>query len=345
MKFTFLTLILVQCFGLFVLALKVEQLDFMIDSCLNCFTDEAMGPHYEALYKQIMDSVPVIEKRDSSAILQSVLQSLNSSNIVIDLLHLIADSPQEMNTLSNYIFQVLLSVLTGTAIKGLNATVNFTQILAAVELSGIIGATLSGLLLDDQQLAKFAAGVGETLVNNTWIPEVVFNFGKTGHLTFQTIFNLARNTVSKDPGFNGTLYQPLRLTKRDDNSYLGSLQTFINNLIGSGLTSSIFLESLESILVVVKNSGVIISLVQTAVSDEKIQYMGGFIANKLYNYGVFDQIPLDKFIQRARHDGLLKDQTQFILTDPLWLPAVAKLFLQWYDLGVNEQIRRNMYGP
>lgn len=348
MKFGLISLILSQSIFTLTSAIDIGPLPPGIDlPCIGCLSEpEPMNQQFTALYNQIVESTTIERtKRDTTSdLLNSVLQSLNNSNVVIDVLHQIADSPTEMNTLSNYIFQVLVSLLTGKAIKGLNVTVNATQIISAVEGSGIIEGTLNSLLFNDQQLQQFAASLGETMVNNTWIPKVLYTFGKTGHLSFQTIFNLARNTQSKDPGFKGTTYQPLQLLRRDNN-YLGSLQTFINNLIGSGLTSSLFLDSLENILVAVKNSGVVISLVQTAVSDPKIQYMGGFIANKLYNYGVFDQIPLDKYIQIGRHNGFIKDKTQFVLTDLKWLIPVAKIFLQWYDLGVNDQIQRNLYGP
>lgn len=348
-----LSLVVLQCIlfcGYLGFALEIEPTSQEIGPCLDCTSEDQqqpMSPLFTTLYEEISNAAQNRpSKRDVTLdLLQSVLLSLNNSGVVIQVLHQIADSPQEMNTLSNYIFQVLVSLLTGKAIKGLNVTVNATQIVDAVTQSGIILDTLSTLLLDDQQLAKFAANVGETLVNNTWIPEAVYTFGNTGHLSFQTIFNLARNSYSKDPGFNGTTYTPLQLLKRDGNQYEGSLQSFLNNLIGSGLTSSLFLDSLENILVAVKNSGVIVPLVQTAVADHKIQYMAGFIANKLYNYGVFDQIPLDKYIQKYKKNGFLSDKAQFILTDPLWLPPVAKILLQWYDLGVNEQVRRNMYGP
>lgn len=353
MRNSYLCLIVLQCtlfFAYLGSAIEINHPSHDIEFCMGCNPEDqqlSMSPPFATLYEEISSAVESHRsKRDATLdLLQSVLLSLNNSGVVIQVLHQIADSPQEMNTLSNYIFQVLVSLLTGKAIKGLNVTVNATQIIDSVNQSGIILSTLSSLLLDDLQLAKFAANVGETMVNNTWIPEVVYTFGDTGHLSFQTIFNLARNSRSKDPGFNGTTYTPLELLKRDSNQYDGSLQSFINNMIGSGLTSSLFLDSLESILEAVKNSGVIISLVQTAVADPKIQYMGGFIANKLYNYGVFDQIPLDKYIQKFKKDGTLKKQTQFILTDPLWLPVVAKIFLQWYNLGVNDQVRRNMYGP
>lgn len=349
MKFGLIFLILSQSFLLLASAIDIGQqppgIEFPCSGCLS--KPEPMNLQFTKLYNQILDSTTSqITKRDATSdLLNSVLQSLNNSNVVIDVLHQIADSPTEMNTLSNYIFQVLVSVLTGKAIKGLNVTVNATQILSAVKGSGIIESTLNSLLFDDSQLEKFAASLGETMVNNTWIPKIVYTYGTTGHLSFQTIFNLARNTQSKDPGFKGATYQPLQLLRRDSNNYLGTLQTFINNIIGSGLTSSLFLDSLENILVAVKNSGVVISLVQTAVADPKIQYMGGFIANKLYNYGVFDQIPLDKYIQKGRNNGFIKKQTQFVFTDSKWLIPIAKMFLQWYDLGVNDQIQRNMYGP
>ncbi|RKP30686.1 hypothetical protein METBISCDRAFT_23115 [Metschnikowia bicuspidata] len=349
MRLNFLSLIVLKC--LLIFAQSAASLDTNEGntglSCPGCLAGDLypMNPQFTALYNVLQGAVnkQIQFKIDLTAdLVQNIL--LNSTAIMIDALYLIADSPEQMNTLANYIYKFLVSALTGTAntMKALNMTVNSTAISDAFKQSGIIETTLAGLLLDDKQLAIFAANLGETMVNNTWIPELVYTFGNTGHLTFETIFNLARDSHSKDPRFNGTTYVPLVLLKRDEVE--NSLQNFLSNLSNSSLVSNLFMKSLTVILEGIRKSGLVLKLIQLSVGDQKLQHMIGFIANKLYNCRVFDQIPLDQIIQHAKADGTLMEQTQFILTDPTWLPPLAKIFLQWYDLSVNEQIRKNMYG-
>lgn len=314
---------------------------------------EPMSESFSLLYDQIMESYHTEDaaKRDLLDSLTGLLGALNQSGVIIQVLHEIADSPEQMNTLSNYIFQALVSALTSTAMSGLNITVNITEILEEVKASGILEETVAGLLLDENQRNILADNLGEILVNNTWIPKLMYTLGDTGKISWETIFDLARNTVSKDPGFNGTSYtykyQTLhkRDASNDSSEYSGSLLSFINNIVGSAISSDVFGESIGSVLTGIQNSGVVIPTIQASLADGKIQKMIGFIANKLYNYGVFDQIPLNDMLQKLKREGTLAKQTQALFQDDTWSYVIGNVFLRFEQRGVNNQIRANLYGP
>lgn len=345
MRLNFLSLIVLKCSLIFAqsaASLDTNEGNTGLSSPGSLAGDlYPMNPQFTALYNVLYGAVSkqIQFKVDLTAdMVQNIL--LNSTTIMIDALYLIADSPEQMNTLANLIYKFLVPALTGTA--NTTKALNSTALSDAFKQSGIIETTLAGLLLDDKQLAVFAANLGEIMVNNTWIPELLYTFGITGHLNFETIFNLTRESHSNDPRFIGTTYVPRVLLKRDEVE--NSLQNFLINLSNSSLVSNLFMKSLTVILEGIKKSGLVLKLIQLSVGDQKLQHMVGFIANKLYNDRVFDQIPLDQIIQQAKADGTISKQTQFILTDPTWLPPVAEILSQWNNLGVNEQIRQKMYG-
>lgn len=311
---------------------------------------QPMSPSFQELYDTLQD--PALSKRDSfEDNLSAILKQLQASGVILDVLHEIAGSTEEMNTLANYIFEALLSISSGSAVPGLNVTVNVTEIIQTVNDSGIVYSALTDLFLNTTNREEFTDNLGEVLVNNTWIPKLIYTVGDTGDVSWETIFDLARNTKSKDPGFNGTSYTykdytQIRLGKRADNlSYSGSLLSFVNNLIGSALGSDLFDLSLSSILAAVDDSGIITPLVESVLADSQIQYMVGYIANKLYNYGVFDQIPLNDYFHKYKNNGVLTRASQKLFGTNPSAYVVAEVFLRWKQKGVMTQIRANLYGP
>lgn len=311
---------------------------------------EPMSPSFTLLFLDILKCYNAqTQKRDAlQDNLESLLESLQRSGVILDVLHEIASSSDQMNTLSNYIYQALVSISTNTAISGLNITVNVTEVLQKVQDSGIITSTLSGLLINETQRNTFSDNLGEVLVNNTWISKLIYNTGETGKISWETIFDLARNTKSQDPFFNGTSFTyKARLRKREDTSlgnYSGSLLSFINNLVGSVIGSDLAASSFDSILGAVQGSGILVPTVQEVLGDQSIQKMVGFIANKLYNYGVFDQIPINDLFQRVKNDGLLSDTLQKSFADDLQSYVIGNVLFRLEQHGVFTQIQRNLYG-
>ncbi|KAM9916524.1 hypothetical protein OXX59_009916 [Metschnikowia pulcherrima] len=72
--------------------------------------------------------------------------------------------------------------------------------------------------------------------------------------------------------------------------------------------------------------------------------MVGFIANKLYNYGVFDQIPINDLFQRVKNDGLLSNTLQKSFADDLQSYVIGNVLFRLEQHGVFTQIQRNLYG-
>lgn len=322
---------------------------------------EPMSPNFSRLFDMIMqhtrDAVDfddlAFNKRDVNEGLKDTLVQLiltvNQSGVIEGVLHEIAQSPEQMNTLSNAIYVSLQKVYTGSMSSHINitTTTNITEILGIVESSGLIYSTFAGLLLDDTQRDMFADSLGEVMVNNTWIPVLLKYVSDNGKITFDTIFDIARNTKSKDPGFNGTRYTKRSIfstNSSNNDAYSGSLQAFLNNLVGSALSSQLATSSLETILAAVNQSGVVVPTVQGVVRDPLILNMFAYISNKLYNYGVFDVIDINTLYQRLRKDGTLTRLLQELLTS-LWSIPLAKIFERWEQRGVYDQVQRNMYGP
>lgn len=319
---------------------------------------EPMSPNFSRLYDLVMQQYNPstdgfdfefeefdLAKRDAlEDTLEQLILSLNRSGVVLDVLHEIASSPEQMNTLSNYIIQLLLRAQKSHAFDGLNVLINVAELRKTVMDSGLIQSTLHGLLMDDTERDKLADSLGEVLVNYSWIGLLLKRVGDNGKISFDIIFKTVQDYSSKDPGFNGTSYPKLR--KRDNSSdYSGSLQAFLNNLVGSALSSQLASASLGSILGAVNKSGVAVPALQTGLGDQKILQMVGFISNKLYNFGVFDNIPLNDWFQKYKKNRLLSDYLEALLTNPTWSPPVAKVLQRMENEGVFEQLRRNLYGP
>lgn len=350
-------LALIPFFGSVVCANKILSSSEIYYLDTTKFPLEPMSPNFSRLYDLIMEQYdPAGEEFDSSfdeldifkrdaleSTLQQLIESLNRSGVIMDILHEIADSPEQMNTLSNWIFQFLVRVKASTTLNSLDVLINITELKSAVMESGLIQSTFLGMLLDETQRNLLADNLGEVLVNYSWIGEVLKNVGQSGQISFNMIFNIVRDYKSKDPGFNGTSY--LKLRKRGNNTdYSGSLQAFLNNIAGSALSSQLASSSLGSILSAVNNSGVVISTLQASLGDQKILTMVGFIANKIYNFGVFDAIPLNDYFQKGKANKFLSKQLEAVLVNPTWSPPLGMVLQRMENQGVFEQLRLNLYG-
>lgn len=324
---------------------------------------EPMGPNFGLLYDQIMNSFGVysgedsIEKRDQlSDTLTQLLDAVSLSGVIADVLHEIAALPAEMNTLSNKIFQLLVAALTSTAFDGFNITINTTEILPALLSSGVLQSTLGLLMLNDTNRDKLADDLGAVLVKYPWISALLNKIGAGKDLTVKLIADMIQTTVSKDPsvqnstslGKRASLSKRLpSLLKRDNSTddYSGTLQAFLNNLVGSAIESQLLSSSLDSVLAAVNSSGIITPIAFLVLGDLSILNMIGFIGNKLYNLGVFDSVDLNKYYSSAKEKGLLSEGLQIVLTDPTYSPALAKIFHRFETGGTLHKIKLNLYGP
>lgn len=330
---------------------------FVIDAKLDDL--EPMGPNFGYLYQQINDAFnPEVTKRSTlEDTITQLLISVNESGIISDILHEISSSAQQMNTLTNYIFQVLVSALTSTAIEGLNITINATEILKEVLASGILQSTIASLFLVDDNRDLLSDDIGVLLQRFPWIAKLVNNIAYGSPLTMKLIFDTIQTTVSKVPGIqeNVTTNATTRLGKRElrrfskransTAAYAGTLNSFINNIVGSAIGSQLATTSFSTILSAVKASGIATPIVFLAVGDQQVQGMVGFIGNKLYNLGVLDQVPLDSYFQNARKKGYLSHGLEIALTHPTYAPQVARWFQRMQYKGTFRNVQLSLFGP
>lgn len=290
-----------------------------------------------------------LEKRDTlEDVLTGVLTQVKDNQVVQSILLEVASSKQQIDNLSRAVYSLLANMMTGnSALSGLNITLDMNSILAEVMASGLITSVADDLLLNDQNRENLTYHVGDLLTQRPFIAEILNKVGHGSDLTFDMIFSTSRNFKSKAPELqdNTTFYSKRSdiFSKRADSDYLGSLNAFVSNIINSATLGGLIDQSLGSILAAVKNSGLVTPIVLTAV-QRPVMDMVGRILNNLYDYGVFDSIPLNDYFEDAKKTHVLADSTQDLLTHKRYSPPVAKLFQQLEDQGTLENVRRSLYG-
>lgn len=309
-----------------------------------------MSPSFTELYEYALEFVDELEKHNSDDIgkrdtledtLTEILTNVKNSHVVEDILLEISGSKQQIDNLSRGIYSALVNLMTGGSPLGLlNISIDTSTLLDTVMSSGIIPSVADDLLLNDKNRENLTYHVGDLLTQRPYIAETINNIGHGQDLTFDMIFNTARHFESKAPQL-----QDNRTTflKRADNDYLGTFGTFVSNIISSATQGEFFNETLSSVLGAVKRSGIVTPIVLTAVQRPVMNMVGRILSN-LYDYGVFDGIPLNDYFQTAKKNHLLADGTQDLLTSPKYSPPVAKLFKQLEDQGTLENVRRSLYG-
>ncbi|QRG35963.1 hypothetical protein FDK38_000289 [Candidozyma auris] len=309
---------------------------------------EAMSEPFHQLYEYTMDFLKSIDndsplqKRDAlEDTLTGVLTEVKNSQVIEKVLYEIAGSKQQIDNLSRYIYSLLSNMASGNA-GGMNISLklNTTEILNEVMASGLIQSIGDDLVVNDANRENLTTNVGDLLTQRPYIGKILNNLGAGQDLTFEMIFNTVRNFKSKAPELqdNQTSYQ-----KRADD-YSGSLNAFVNNIIGSALNGGFVTDSLGSILRAVKRSGIVTPIVITAV-ERPIMNMVGRLLSNLYDYGVLDMIPVNDYFQKGKKTHVLAHGLQDLLTSERYSPGVAKLFKQLEDQGTLENVRRSLYGP
>lgn len=346
----------------FAVAPEIDPSLLMLDPEQALF--EPMTPAFTELFNIIMDSPfgGKLGKRDDSddsltTTLTGILLSVKNSGIIQSLLHEIADSDQEMNNLSSSIYK-LLSKAVSSGGTGLNVSISSKELLNTVMDSGLIQNTVYEILYNDTVRDTLADGLNKTMSQFPWIIQIVNNLGHKQKLTFDMVFDTARNFKSKMPEFQSNESQydwpanqsalfmgKQSLSKRDDNPNAGSLSTFANNLLGSAVEGGFVNDTLTSVLKAVDNSGIAIPVVLLFVGDMKVQKMTGFIANKLYNYGVFDAINIDPYYQKAKKTGILSKALEYVISTDIYSKPLTKILNRVENDGGYTAIRRSLHGP
>lgn len=310
---------------------------------------QPMNTEFSGLYNMIHEhlghlSPDYLDKRDAfQDNLENLLVAFNRSGLLLQIIDQISNSPQQMDTIANYLLQLLTSFAGGSnSTSALNTSVVSTTVKNLT--SEIIQSTVEELLFVDLQLIDLANSLGSLLVNQSWIAGVINFIGVHGWISIPQIFDLAQNYKSKDPNFNGTRYSVYKRDDASNSSYSGSFQSFLNNLIGSATQSEFASASIASILGAINDSGIVPSVTQQLVGDQNFYTMIGYIATKLYNYGVLDAIDLETIVKQQRDSGKMAATLNYALGDPLLSPRIARIFYQLKNNGALKQLRLNFLG-
>lgn len=311
--------------------------------------DFSMSSEFTQLYHMIDEHLGFLspnnlDKRDALLDnIENLLLAFNRSGLLLQLIDQISNSPQDMDTIANYLLTVMASTLEGS-----NSSSSFnTSALSSPEAknltSEILDSAVQELIYDDLQLIQLANSIGSLLVNQSWIAGIVNFMGVHGWISIPKIFDLAQNYTSKDPNFNGTRYS---IVKRDNStsSYSGSFQSFLNNLISSASQSELVSVSTISVLQGVSDSGITPSVLQQLLGDGNFFNMIGYISTKLYDYGALDAIDLESIVKDQRSSGKLASSLNYALGDPIFSPRIARIFYQLKNNGAFAQLRYNFLG-
>ncbi|CCE83734.1 Piso0_004320 [Millerozyma farinosa CBS 7064] len=286
-----------------------------------------------------------IEKRDNSRVdqLTSILQTVNRSGVIFDILHEIAGSRVEQDNLINATTTLLN---TGSAMFGsYNISLNTSNILNKVMSSGLIQSVADGLLLNEKNRVALTVNVGEILRTNAGMTQLLIDLGHGHDLTVDFVADRLLNTKTKNPKYQHLNEGKQTVLQKRDGNYSGSADKFFNNLIQTILQSNLVSESTDDILQALNNSGIIVPIVLRTLNDTAIANMGKYMLTQLYYDGAFDGLDLNKYFKQVKENHALTNGVEYILTDPTYSPALAAVFKQMDDAGVYRDVQTNIYGP
>lgn len=210
------------------MAIPVEDAIFDISEYWEEFMDNSLSYDQIDTYYELLDSSNELSKRDVQTI-AGLLELLNRSEIIWDVLDQVAGHPDRIQTLANLTSGLIdfigasnisLADLTSAA-SSLSGSVNVTAIVGAVLDSGVVTNLLDGILLDDS--------FRPVLVN--LINDVVLSF-KT------EIWFLLKGVFAKreylEPMSQEEIIEVFRRASNE-----GSLETFASNVVGTILESQL----------------------------------------------------------------------------------------------------------
>ncbi|KAK6198724.1 uncharacterized protein RJT21DRAFT_122343 [Scheffersomyces amazonensis] len=293
-----------------------------------------------------------VKRADESTVdsITNILQIVNNSGIVLDILNEVASNPNSSLVISNFIIQLLKS--SRGVIEGFNVTVNFSAILSAVKASGIIESVAGGLLVNDKNRETLGNVLGPGLSNSPWLGFLLLGLGNGHDLTVDYIADLIKTTPNKRLNASATTDSKsvaYGFHKRDDSNstdeYSGSLQDFLNNVASQVLNSELLGSSLEDILIAVNQSGIVVPLVLEILQSPSISKMSLGLVKNLYSSGVLENVNINYYYRLAQKSNMLSEGLEYIVSDPTWSPPIGKLLLQLELSGVYQNLQDAMYGP
>lgn len=311
------------------------------------------------IYQEIIDLTEdnFFQKRadDSSTVsaLTQVLENVENSGLIMDILEEIAASPTQTDNLANLTVSLLKNG--GGLIGGINITLNYTSLWDTVKLSGIIFSTLDGLMLNVSNRNFLADRIGVMLKRNPWVAELLTQLGAGHALTVSYLHELITTFKSKASNWDEMLQQTsmpnsksVIIGARDDSNssgqYDGSAQEFLSNLINTVANSALADQSIGNLLQAVNDSGIVIPVVLDVLNSTSVLGMFGTIIGKVYDSGVLDGIDLNSYYQLAKKNHFLTNAIQIGLTDPTYSPSLARILQRMEINGVYQQTQWNLHG-
>ncbi|KAL6453465.1 PGA45 Predicted GPI-anchored protein 45 [Candida maltosa Xu316] len=253
----------------------VTGTDFNFQKEIDTFVESSLPEHSQAMFYELIDvfnSNSDLSKRDDQTeqTIESLLNAVNSSGIIWEVLDAVADSPSRIEYLSN---------LTTSLLKGRNITIkpadllsessdltknlNISGILAAVENSGLVTSLLDGLLLDTNFRPHLVDLIDRIVLSQKNVLLYIF----------------AVYLSKRDSEFAET--DLFELMKRADNQYAGSLGTFATNAIGSIVSSPLVANIAADVLNALNDTGFAVYFVQRFISTESYINMTGTLLSDI----------------------------------------------------------------
>lgn len=217
----------------------------------------------------------VFEKRDANTeqTIEGILKAVNNSGVIWTLLDSVADDPSHIEYIGN---------LTSSFLKNYNITLNIadlllesssltenlniTGLLSAVENSGLITSFLDGILLDENFRPRLVDLIDRLVLSQKNVLLYIF----AGVLS------------KRDLMADGELVNVLlkRATSNDD-SYSGSLGSFLNNAASTVLSSSLVSNAAADVLNALNDTGFLVYATKRFLSSDSYINMTVALVNDI----------------------------------------------------------------
>lgn len=298
-------------------------------------------------FSSLLDSQ--FEKRDAEAQLESLLTTVNQSGLIFTLLDQVANDSATLNLVAQTVGGIISgNTSANSLLSGLNITLNVSSILEAALQSGLIGSTLAGLLLDEDNRNLITDFLGLFLARNTWAGQLLINLGNGDPLSIENIIFLIKTVRSKagNAQANGVRNVVIDAHNKRDDEFAGSANTFFSNAINAVISSQLLGTSVTTIFQALNNTGILVPIIVQATKDPNTLKLAQTFAIDLYQTGALTDknLPLNPIFQGLKKDNTLSNSVQTALTHPIFSPALAAIFQRLENSGVYQQVQRNIHG-
>lgn len=238
-------------------AMPVPDTSFDLQEMMEDFFDQANVPELDQFY--LMAN---LYKRDEKTI-ETLLEYVNKSGIIFDLLDQIADYPERVQAIGNLTVGLL----------GRLPPIDLSNLLLPKNMGSMTNNSLVNVLLKSGLVKSLADGL---LLDESFRPVLV-------NLTYR-IVDANKNVILYI--VDGVLAKR-DLEKRADD-YSGSLGEFAKNIFGSVLDSKLFLNTFGDIVNALNDTGVAVYVVKKFLSNDAYLNMTATIANDAIHSGAIN---------------------------------------------------------